>query len=182
MSCSRHFDRCPLVCMRARRGQPARRAFIRVRTLSEIKPNKRYTREGSLRSLFKSVVYPPKFENMVKMSDARFFFFNFFLEQRVLRSHRRESGYFCAEPSWSPRAPRARRPPREHPEWPSYGHYGRPAARRRHHGTRTSTHGHPRAVPSPGGAGSRRPWPRIRPPPKNNSKTLRAPRTPELTD
>ena len=91
-------------------------------------------------------------------------------------------GYFCAEPSWSPRAPRARRPPREHPEWPSYGHYGRPTARRRHHGTRTSAHGHPRAVPSLGGAGSRRPRPRIRPPPKKNSKTLIAPRTPELTD
>jgi hypothetical protein len=50
------------------------------------------TREGSLRSLFKSVLYPPKFENtsMVKMSDARIFS-NFFLERRVLRvlrSHR----------------------------------------------------------------------------------------------
>jgi hypothetical protein len=33
-----------------------------------------------------------------------------------------------------------------------------------------------------GGAGSRRPRPRIRPPPKKNSKTLIAPRTPELTD
>jgi hypothetical protein len=92
------------------------------------------------------------------------------------------SNYFCAEPSWSSRAPRARRPPREHSEWPSYGHYGRPTARRRHHGTRTSAHGHPRAVPSPGGVGSRRPRPRIRPPPKKNSKTLIAPSTPELTD
>jgi hypothetical protein len=91
-------------------------------------------------------------------------------------------GLFCAEPSWSTRAPRARRPPREDLEWPSYGHYGRPTARWRHHGTRTSAHGHPRAVPSPGGAGSRRPRPRIRPPPKKNSKTLIAPRTPELTD
>ena len=45
-----------------------------------------------------------------------------------------------------------------------------------------ASHGHPRAVPSPGGAGSRRPRPRIRPPPKKNSKTLIAPRTPELTD
>jgi hypothetical protein len=95
---------------------------------------------------------------------------------------RQESGYFCAEPSWSTRAPRARRPPREHPKWPSYGHYGRPTALWRHHGTRTSAHGHPRAVPSPGGAGSRRPRPRIRPPPKNNSKTRIAPTTPELTD
>jgi hypothetical protein len=34
----------------------------------------RTTREGSLRSLFKSVFYPPKSENVVKMSDARDFF------------------------------------------------------------------------------------------------------------
>ncbi len=45
------------------------------------------TREGSLRSLFKSVFYPPKCENMVKMSDARIFF-HFFLERRLLRFHR----------------------------------------------------------------------------------------------
>ena len=95
---------------------------------------------------------------------------------------RHESGYFCAEPSWSTQAPRARRPPRERPKWPPYGHYGRPTARRRHHGTRTSAHGHPRAVPSLGGAGSWRPRPRIRPPPKKNGKMLIAPRTPELTD
>ena len=40
----------------------------------------------------------------------------------------------------------------------------------------------PHAVPSLGGAGSRRPRPRICPPPKKNGKTLIAPRTPELTD
>jgi hypothetical protein len=51
-----------------------------------------------------------------------------------------------------------------------------------HHGTRTSAHGHPRAVSSLGGAGSRQPRPRIRPPPGKNSETLMAPRTPELTD
>jgi hypothetical protein len=45
------------------------------------------TREGSLRSLFKSVFYPPKCENRVKMSDARNFS-HFVFEQRVLRSHR----------------------------------------------------------------------------------------------
>ena len=32
------------------------------------------TREGLLRSLFRSVFYPPKCENMVKMLDARIFF------------------------------------------------------------------------------------------------------------
>jgi hypothetical protein len=36
------------------------------------------TREGSLRSLFKSVFYPPKCGNMVKMLDARSFFLFFF--------------------------------------------------------------------------------------------------------
>ena len=45
------------------------------------------TREGLLRSLFKSVFYPPKSENRVKMSDGRIFL-DFFLEQRVLRFHR----------------------------------------------------------------------------------------------
>ena len=43
--------------------------------------------EGSLRSLFKRGFYPPKCGNVVKMSDARNFL-DFFLEQRVLRSHR----------------------------------------------------------------------------------------------
>jgi hypothetical protein len=93
----------------------------------------------------------------------------------------RNRAIFCAEPSWSTQAPRAWSPPRGHPEWSSYVNYGRPTARRRHRGTRTNAHGHPRAVPSLGGAGSRRPRPRIRPPPKKNSKTLIAPRTPELT-
>jgi hypothetical protein len=45
------------------------------------------TREGSLRSLFKSVFYPPKCEHRVKMLGARFFL-DLFLEQRVLRFHR----------------------------------------------------------------------------------------------
>jgi hypothetical protein len=95
---------------------------------------------------------------------------------------RQDRAIFAPSPHGRPKPPGREGPPRGHPKWPSYGHYGRPMARRWHRGTRTSAHGHPRAVPSPGGAGSRRPRPRIRRPPKKNSKTLIAPRTPELTD
>ena len=59
-----------------------------------------------------------------------------------------------------------------------YGQRGRPTARRRHHGMCISAWGQPRAAPPLGGAGSRRPRPLLRPPPKNNRETLIAPKTP----